>query len=111
MGETGVEPAKAEPDGLQPPSFDLLDTPPAPVILERRTPIRRRGRRSVPCCQSRTRRTSDQRAERIFRIGSRRREETNASRSRLGRIKTRSATDRKAGRNTVAPLAGEPLNR
>src|SRR5436190_10444411 len=28
MGEAGVEPAKAVPDGLQPPSFDLLDTPP-----------------------------------------------------------------------------------
>jgi hypothetical protein len=28
MGEAGFEPAKAEPDGLQPPSFDRLDTPP-----------------------------------------------------------------------------------
>ena len=31
MGEAGVEPAKAKPDGLQPPSFDLLDTPPAAI--------------------------------------------------------------------------------
>ena len=29
MGEAGFEPAKAEPDALQAPSFGRLDTPPA----------------------------------------------------------------------------------
>src|SRR5438132_12290808 len=34
MGEGGFEPPKAEPDDLQSPSVDRLDTPPmAPVIL------------------------------------------------------------------------------
>src|SRR5436190_7115426 len=48
MGEAGFEPAKAEPDGLQPPSFDRLDTPPWRRILERpstrQAPEQREGR-------------------------------------------------------------------
>ena len=44
VGEAGFEPPKAEPDGLQPPSFDRLDTPPAGAHDSRRRCAGRRRR-------------------------------------------------------------------